>query len=175
MREELKSKGYRQAFVEENVKTGIAFQVRALREHRSWMQKELGDRLNKPQNVISRIEDPDYGRFTIRTLLDLAAAFDVALLIKFVSFGELLNQLRDLSPEKLAVQSFDEELESARQCSQPIHNLVEPRFENDAHKEHLFLPGRFQRGGAISAAQQPMNTQPAFRASAESAFYQRAH
>lgn len=109
MKKDLHNKDYRDAFVEESVKTGVAFQTRALRLSESWSQKELGKKAGKPQNVISRIEDPDYGNFTIRTLLDLASAFDVALLVKFVSFGQLMQQLKDVSPEALAVPNFKKE------------------------------------------------------------------
>jgi len=107
----LLAKEYRCAFVEETVKAGIAFQVRALRAKEGWSQKGLGERSGKPQNAISRIEDPDYGKFTIRTLLDLADAFDVALSVRFVSFGKLLDQLKDVSPSALAVQNFEREQE----------------------------------------------------------------
>lgn len=109
MKKDLFNKEYRHAFVEESVKTGIAFQARALRLSKGWSQKELGEKAGKPQNVISRLEDPDYGSFTIRTLLDLASAFDVALLVRFVSFGQLLHQLRDVSPKALAVPDFEKE------------------------------------------------------------------
>jgi transcriptional regulator with XRE-family HTH domain len=110
MLNQMSNKAFRGAFVEENIKTGIAFQVRALREQRGWSQGELGRLAGKPQNVISRLENPDYGRFTIQTLLDIARAFDVALLVKFASFSELAANLRDLSPNALAVPSFEDEM-----------------------------------------------------------------
>ena len=109
VKKDLLNKEYRDAFVEESVKTGIAFQTRALRLSESWSQKELGEKAGKPQNVISRIEDPDYGNFAIRTLLNLASAFDVALLVRFVSFGQLIQQLKDVSPAALAVPNFTKE------------------------------------------------------------------
>ncbi len=112
MFDELSNKKFRDAFLEANIKTGIAFQVRALREHHGWSQAELGRRAGKPQNVISRLEDPDYGKFTIRTLLDLASAFDVALLVKFVSYSYLASSLEDVSPTGLAVPSFEEEMKA---------------------------------------------------------------
>src|SRR6267154_1803106 len=113
---DLANKGFRRAFLEENIKTGIAFQVRALREKNKWSQPKLGERAGKTQSVISRIEDPNYGNFTIRTLLDLAAAFDVALLVKFVSYSQLLFELKDLSPKALAVSSYEEETEVVEQA-----------------------------------------------------------
>jgi hypothetical protein len=47
----------------------------------------------------------------VNTLLRLAAAFDVALLIKFVPFRKLLDEFSDLSTGALQVNSFDDELQ----------------------------------------------------------------
>lgn len=84
------NKKYRAAYVEENVQTGIAYQLRTLRGNSS--QEEFGKKINKPQSVISRIEDPDYGKLSIQTLLDIATSLDIALLVKFVSFRSLFNK-----------------------------------------------------------------------------------
>ena len=130
MRDEFVDKGYREAFVEENIKNGIAFQVSALREKRGWTQTELGARAGKPQNVVSRIENPDYGKFTIRTLLDIAAAFDVALLVKFVSYGDLLAQMRNLTPKALAVPNFEEEQEVSSTRWDSVAELTAPKYGN---------------------------------------------
>src|SRR5450830_917978 len=103
------NKVFRDAFLEENIKTRLAFQVRALREKLGWSQPELGKRARKTQSGISRIEDPNYGKFTIRTLLDLASAFDVALFISFVPYTKLIREMEDLSSDALAVASYKEE------------------------------------------------------------------
>jgi hypothetical protein len=105
--EKLQRKGYRHAYVAEHARTGIAFQIRAMREQREWLQKKLSQEMHKPQSVVSRLEDPDYGKANIQTLLEVAAAFDVALLIQFVSFPEFLRRTRDVSPSALMVDSFD--------------------------------------------------------------------
>ncbi|MFZ0494081.1 MAG: helix-turn-helix transcriptional regulator [Methylocella sp.] len=106
--EKLKSKSYREAYVAEHVRTGIAYQIRALRTQRGWSQKKLAEEMGKPQSVVSRLEDPDYGKVSVQTVLDGAAAFDVALLVQYVSFPEFLRRTRDVSPEALRVDSFDE-------------------------------------------------------------------
>jgi transcriptional regulator with XRE-family HTH domain len=106
----LKRKPYRDAYVAEQVKTGLPFQIRALREQRGWSQSELGDNTGMRQNAISRLEKPDYGSLTVNTLLRLASAFDVALLIKFVPFRKLLDEFGDLSTEALEVDAFDQEV-----------------------------------------------------------------
>src|SRR5437667_10357884 len=97
--EKLKEKAYRDAYVRERIRIGLPYQIRALRQQRAWTQEELGRHAQKPQNVISRLEDPDYGKLSLQTLLALASAFDVALLVTFVSFGRLLREFETLSPQ----------------------------------------------------------------------------
>jgi transcriptional regulator with XRE-family HTH domain len=107
--EKLKSKSYREAYVAGHVRTGIAYQIRALRTQRGWSQKKLAEEMGKPQSVVSRLEDPDYGKVSIQTVLEGAAAFDVALLVQYVSFPEFLWRTRDVSPEALQAESFNEQ------------------------------------------------------------------
>lgn len=103
-------KEYRDAYVEEHVKTGLAYQITALREQRGWTQTELGDRMGgKPQSAISRLEDPNYGRYSLSTLLEVASAFDVALDVKFVTHRTFLERNKDVSKKSLEVASFDED------------------------------------------------------------------
>lgn len=106
-----KSKAYRDAYVRERIRIGIPYQIRALREQeeRSWTQAELGRRAGKPQNVISRLEDPEYGKLSIQSLLEMASAFDVALMVKFVPFSRFLREYEDVSPASLEAQSFENE------------------------------------------------------------------
>lgn len=104
---ELRDKDYRDGFVEGHVRTGLAYQIRALREARDWSQEELGKRLGTSQSVVARLENPDYGKFSLTTLLKLASTFDVALDVRFTSFGELIEATSDLSPEALDAPSFD--------------------------------------------------------------------
>ncbi len=51
----------RDALVAEHVRTYIAHQITALRAQRGLTQVDLAAMTNKQQNVISRLEDPDYG------------------------------------------------------------------------------------------------------------------
>jgi transcriptional regulator with XRE-family HTH domain len=99
---------YRQAFAAD-IGTGLAFQIRALRDKHGWTQEELAGRTGKAQETISQLENPDYGRYTLKTLKTLAAAFDVALAVNFVSFGELVERLANLSPGRIAPPSYEEE------------------------------------------------------------------
>ena len=107
----LKEKGFRDAYVQANIEHGVAHQIRLMREARGWSQTELADKASLgPQSGVARLEDPSYGRFTIATLLKLASTFDVALLVKFVPFGKLLQETEDLSASTLAPERFAVEL-----------------------------------------------------------------
>ncbi len=102
---------YRREFVSENIATGLAFQIRHLRDSRGWTQEELAKRIGKTrQETISQWENPNYGRYSVSTLKKLAVAFDVALSIRFTPFSELANWILHLSPDRLAPASFDGEL-----------------------------------------------------------------
>jgi transcriptional regulator with XRE-family HTH domain len=108
--EKLKSsKKRRELFVEGQIKTGIHFQVRALRDKMGWTQSQLGAQLGMTQTNVSRLESPGYGRLNITTLQRIASVFDVALIVRFVSFSELAKWVQNLSPDVMAPQSFDEE------------------------------------------------------------------
>lgn len=109
--EKLRDSEYRRAFTSASVRRWIAMQIRGLRKREDWSQTQLGDAVGKPQNVVSRLEDPSYGKVTLQTLLDFAAAFDVALIVRFGTFGELAAQIADMSAAAMTVPSFDTELE----------------------------------------------------------------
>lgn len=115
IREELENKEFRDAYVAENARRGLAYQVTALREARGWSRAEFARQANKPQSNISRWEDPTYGKFSVSTLIEIASIFDVALSVKFVSFGDLLTSVSSLRPEKLAALSYEAERQRAGQ------------------------------------------------------------
>ncbi len=92
-----------------DVGTGLAFQIKLLREKNGWTQQQLAERAGGQQETISQWENPNYGSYTLNSLKSLAAAFDVALMVKFAPFSELVEWSADLTPERLAPPSFTEE------------------------------------------------------------------
>lgn len=107
--ESLKDKEARDAFVEAHIETGVSFQIRANRLSRELTQAELGSLADMKQTAISRLESPDHGLPKLETLTRLASAFDVALVVRFVPFSELLEWGESLGTRNLAVKSFGED------------------------------------------------------------------
>jgi transcriptional regulator with XRE-family HTH domain len=106
----------RTRFVESQLGKNLAFQLRSLRDMRDWTQKELATRVGMPQTAISRLENPYYGKPTITSLKRLAAIYDVALIVRFVPFSQLINwasgtpyEERGLRPEAMDIPSFAQE------------------------------------------------------------------
>jgi transcriptional regulator with XRE-family HTH domain len=100
-----KSKEYRDGFVDSEISVGLPFQIRALREQRGWSQKDLADATAMLQPRICAMEQAGYGNFTLSTLKKLASAFDIGLLVRFASFGELANLADAFSPDTFSVPS----------------------------------------------------------------------
>jgi hypothetical protein len=57
-------------------------------------------------NAISRLEDPEYGEFTVKTLLRLADAFDLGLVVRFAAFSELATWGRQVNVSSYTPPSF---------------------------------------------------------------------
>jgi transcriptional regulator with XRE-family HTH domain len=108
----LGSKKAREAYVFENLKRIVPFQIRTMREERDWSQGRAGEAIGKPQNVVSRLESPTYGKLTLQTLLQIANGFDVGLLIKFVPFSRLVREYEDVSSIALSAPSITDKREA---------------------------------------------------------------
>ncbi len=96
--EELKDKEYRDAYVSSMVDVGVAFQIKALREHKPWTQEEMANQAHMKQPRIHELEDPSKSP-NLKTLKRLANAFDVGLIVRFVPISELVKYELALSSE----------------------------------------------------------------------------
>ena len=121
----LQDKEYRDAFVAEQVFSGLPLKIACLRERRQLSQRQLGERMGVAQAWVAKLEDPNYGKLTLSTLLRLAAAFDVGLEVDFVPLSRVLDKALGLSPDSFEVASFaaDKALSRRNQVS-PARNTV---------------------------------------------------
>lgn len=133
----LDTKEYREALAIEHVNTTLAIQTRMMRENHQWKQSDLAARLGKHQETVSQWESPDYGRHSMTTLKALAAAFDVALLVKFIPFSELVQDMVNLSETRLSPPSFGEEQYRALVAVSATSNLMEDVKVIDANNSIL--------------------------------------
>lgn len=97
---------YREGYLDAFLNTRIAAQIKAIREARRLSQAELAKRVGTTQPGISALENVHYSSWSLRTLKKLAKAFDVALVVRFESFGRALDDITAFSPESLATPSF---------------------------------------------------------------------
>lgn len=97
---------YRMAAMEANVANLVAWQVRVNREERGLTQAQLGSLMGTKQSAISKLEDPDSGDVQLSTLVKAAHAFECALLVKLVDYGEFASITHDVRSERLYAAPF---------------------------------------------------------------------
>lgn len=129
-------------FVESHLSKNLAFQIRAMRDREGWSQQELADRVEMTQTRISLLENPFKGKPTLTTLKRLAAAFDVSLVVRFVSFSQLVKWVtgtayieHGLSEESTNVPSFaHEDIESLAALAKL--SMREGSIEDQSEERH---------------------------------------
>jgi transcriptional regulator with XRE-family HTH domain len=148
----------RNQFVESHLSKTIANQIRATRDKLNWSQEDLAREASMNQNAISRLESVAYGKPTLTTLKRIAAALDVALIVRLVPFSELVDWVcgtprvnTGLSLGSLAVPSF--EMEDKAGVFDEVEELtLSAAAINEASEEH--------RQGRIVIDEFPASGQP---------------
>ena len=152
-----KKKQYREAFVESNISEALAFQIRNLRQNKKWTQAQLARKSKFKQEAISRLENPDYGSYTLNTLKKLSTVFDVALLVRFVPYSELLDRVTNKLENDANVKSFDEDI----LLSSDVPTFqIETKFERFGIDENDPLNQNVLTSSHGHAAHKPLTTNP---------------
>lgn len=113
-------KTYRDPYLRTKVRGLIAYQFQALREKTGLNQTDFAEKIGKTQSVVSRLEDTEYGKVTVQTLLDVACALDVALVVKFASYPDFLSQTRDASVTALQPQTVQESIAAVSEAPRSL-------------------------------------------------------
>lgn len=106
LRNQLNNKEFRDGYVESHVKMFIAEQIKFLRSGKT--QKEFAKLIGTTQSVISRLENPEYGKVTIQTLLEIASKLDIALIVRFANYAEFLVATDDFSEQALKPSPYSD-------------------------------------------------------------------
>ena len=85
----------------------IAAQVRDKRLALNWTIKILAEKSGLHWATIRRVESGKTLKFSNRTLLKIAGAFDCALVVKFVCWEDFIAIVLAFTPDGLVVESFD--------------------------------------------------------------------
>ena len=101
------NKKYREEFVAQFSRQAIPLQIAALMKQHGLSQTQLAVRSGLTQGVISHAADPS--KLTLRTLVRIAAGFDVAFMPLFVPFSELPKWFDRLSNDPFMVPTFEQE------------------------------------------------------------------
>jgi hypothetical protein len=104
--EQFHDKRYRDGYVAAHTRSVLARQMRNFRGENS--QAEFGVEIGKRQTVVSRLESPAYGGWSLRTMLEIARKRNVAVFCRFVDFPTFLKYSRDLSADALCPSPYDQ-------------------------------------------------------------------
>jgi transcriptional regulator with XRE-family HTH domain len=108
---ELTDKEAREQYAADLLDSYIALQIKTLRQQRGWSQEDLAALAGKHQSQISAMEQIDFRSWKISTLQRLANAFDLALVVRFESFGTFLREILPVERGALERLSFADDPE----------------------------------------------------------------
>jgi transcriptional regulator with XRE-family HTH domain len=120
-----------------------------MRDNEPWSQQELAEKVGMTQNRISLLENPYKAKPTLTTLKRIAAAFDVALVVRFVPFSELVKWVtgtpyeeRGLSRSSMAIPGFErEDIESLAALAKLSELAISSENQSDERQPRL---GKFE-------------------------------
>lgn len=112
---------FRASYTAHHLRAFLADQIRGLRGDAS--QKEFGVRIGKPQSVVSRLENEDYGKVSLQTLIDIAARLDIGLVVRFVDFPAFLRTTADFAEDAVVPAAYSADALIERKPADPVTRL----------------------------------------------------
>jgi transcriptional regulator with XRE-family HTH domain len=99
----IKGRDTRESYIRSKLSVLLPAQIRSLRLRRDMKQAELGAEAEMKQGRISSLERIGVASFSIGTLIRLASAFRVGLIVKFVPMSEMLAWENSFMPDEFDV------------------------------------------------------------------------
>lgn len=99
----LQDKELRDKYFADNIKIGLRNQLKSLRDSQNLTQKDLAELINTKQSVIGRLENNPEG-VSLPTLLKLASALDVGLVVRFESIDTVIDWYSNPNQKKMTPQ-----------------------------------------------------------------------
>lgn len=100
----------RESYIRSKLSVLIPAQIRSLRLRRAMKQGELGAEAEMKQSRISVLERIGEASFSIETLIKLAAALRVGLIVKFAPMSEMLNWENGFQPDTFDVVPVEDDM-----------------------------------------------------------------
>ena len=127
---------FRASYLRAKLNVNVPSQVRALRLRQGLTQIAFAEEIGMKQSRISAMESPGATNFNLETLIRLAAAYKVGLIIKFAPFSEVLDWENRFSQDIFDVVTIDKDIEFLRPAAS--HDLAPDLQHNDEAKlKHL--------------------------------------
>jgi hypothetical protein len=111
----------------------LARQMRNFRGDLS--QAEFGAQLGKRQTIISRLESPAYGSWTLRTMFEIARKKNLAVFARFVDFPTFLKYTNDLSDDALNPQPYEPEIDIDYE-THTVNKPLDQRWQTITTSQH---------------------------------------
>jgi len=105
----IKNKELRNKFLADQMKIGLRYQLRSLRDSQGLTQKDLADIIGTKQSVISRLEKKPE-RVSLPTLLQIAEALDVGVVVRFESIDTVIDWYSNSSQKKMTPRKSEDVL-----------------------------------------------------------------
>jgi len=97
----LKDGNYRKSFFRRQAENEIATSIRTLRKKRNKRQSDLAKEAQMKQSAISRIEQAEYGGWSLNTLFRVADALDARLRVIFEPSETVMEHYREMESETI--------------------------------------------------------------------------
>jgi transcriptional regulator with XRE-family HTH domain len=144
------SEDVRSAFVSAQLSTFVSYQIRTLRIQNQLSQEELATLLGTSQSTVARLENIDYGKYSVQTLVKLAKVFDVALVVEFAEFPDFLLRTRNMSEQAMTRRRFSRKsLDFLCSNSSPILTLVSGNEDGYVRFPQITPDGSFQNDASV--------------------------